>query len=190
MQNLMNSVARNLGFTARERTETGQPLVLTALERAYLISHRPVDGLSLPWVDKVSAGWCCVAEKVIKAGDWPALLEHVSEEQGLAFHQSSALWWRIGVYERTSINPGSSTPTKPRTGKDVFKPMDLGIEDTFAERRRACDQTYDTLRGMVRQLEADYGRDHNPSWAVSEDLFICWLEASKALHAYEKAHLG
>ena len=97
MKHLMSIVARNLGFVAEARTKTGKPLVLTSLERAYLIRNRPVNALSLPWVDKVPDGWCCVAQKVIKAGDWPALLKHVSEDQGLAFHQSSALWWGISV---------------------------------------------------------------------------------------------
>ena len=151
MQDLMSTIKRNLRAVAEARTRTGVPLVLSALERAYLAKHRPIEALSLPWFDKVPDGWCCIAEKLIEAGDWPALLDDVSEKQGLAFHQSSALWWRVGVYERTN-------PRTPRTGHDAFAPMahplkgcfKLGEpfeepDDIFADRHRAARLAYDAL---------------------------------------------
>lgn len=141
MQGLMEIIARNLHVAAEARTKTGEPLVLTSLERAYLTKHRPIEALSLPWLDAVPDGWCCVAEKVIEAGDWPELLTGIGEDQGLAFLQSSALWWRIGIYERVEV-PSKSVQRrfaaqgrKPRTGKDVFIPMEAEPGDTFVSRK-------------------------------------------------------
>ena len=219
MQHLMSIVARSLDFTARERTKTGQPLVLSELERLYLLQHSP-DATYLPWVTSQAAyagsckGWRCVRECIVGNADWKLLLKDVPAKAGLAVFQTSALWWRVGVFERTGVdlqpltealtglkaqmverkadgtvgddNPPASR--RPRTGHDVFRPMDLGTDDTFADRRRTCDQVYDKLRRMVSQLEVDYGCDRNPSWAISSDLFACWVEVCQALTAYKRAH--
>lgn len=141
MRGLMEIIVRNLHVAAEARTKTGEPLVLTSLERAYLTKHRPIEALSLPWLDAVPAGWSCVAERLIDVGDWPALLGDVSEKQGLAFHQSSALWWRIGVYEHTEATSKSvqrrfaAQGREPRTGKDVFIPIEAEPGDTFVSRK-------------------------------------------------------
>jgi len=179
MNSLMSIVKRSLFAVAKECTKAGKPLMLTSLERKYLIKYRPrASALPQVGVKRGIKGWEFGYECAISPYGWADLLEDLPEDYGLAVLRVSSEAWIIGLYTRTN-------PLAPSTARAAFVPMtaELGPSpEGLLDKPGEGVGLHDVLLNLVEQLEADFGmRLTKRVKNVSDDLDQCYLKAKQAL---------